>query len=100
MIRNLEDIWFDITAGDIVLKQRVDQQKNYDKTELVIIVGIDVYDMALTVHYTNYKTFCLNRTDEIKVRSYSEWDDEWSVLGHWKTMPTFRELLNAKRKEI
>lgn len=96
----LEDIWFDLTAGDLVLKQRMDPNGNYDKTELVIIVGIDVYDMVLTVHYTNYKDFnSYNSTEQLKVHTFSEWSDYWEVLGHWHCFPTFKELINAKRKE-
>ena len=96
----LGDIWGDLKAGDIVLKQEINSKGEYDKTQLVIIVGVDVWDMAMAVFYVNYKSFEPFSKEESKVEAFGEWMSYWNVLGHWKIMPTFKELLEAKRKEI
>jgi len=101
-MKTLENIWGDLKAGDIVLKQKVISEDMYDKTQLVVIVGLDVWDMAMVVYYTDYKDF--NSIAEIekqpKVYSFAEWMEYRNVLGHWHKMPTFKQLLKAKRKEI
>jgi hypothetical protein len=58
--KTLQDIWPDLTAGDIVLKQVQRRKDKYDKPELV---------------------------------------EYWNVLGHWKTMPNYRELRKAVKDQ-
>ena len=98
-IKTLEDIWGKLKPGDIVLKQTSSGKGKYEKTELVIIIGIDVWDMAMAVYYTDYKSFNPFSDKEPKIEGFGEWMQYWNVLGHWKTMPTFKQLLKAKRKE-
>ena len=99
-MKNLEDIWSKLNAGDIVLKQTINVDNEYDKPELVIIVGIDIWDMASVVYYTKYKDFnsFLDIEKEPKIYSFPEWSEYWNILGHWKTMPKFKQLLKAIRK--
>lgn len=96
----LIDIYKNLKAGDIVLKQVQYDKESYDKTELVIIVAVDIWDMAVAVYYVDYKDFNVYLTDRHpKVKAFGEWMSFWNVLGHWKKMPTFKQLLKAKRNE-
>lgn len=100
-MKHLEDIWNDLKAGDVVLKQVISGKDIYDKSQLVVIVGLDVWDMAMAVYYTDYKDFNLfsDMEKQPKIHSFGEWMEYWNVLGHWSQMPTFKQLLSAKRKE-
>lgn len=107
-MRTLENIWSNLTFGDIVLYQDVDGYL-FSVPKLVCIVGINVWDMAVAVYYVDYK--CFNQwlepqLDEplspkfkrIEINAFGEWSDYWHILGHWKTMPKFKNLLKAYRK--
>jgi hypothetical protein len=100
-MKNLLSIWKKLQPGDVVLKQVCKGEDVYDKTELVVIVAVDIWDMAVAVYYTNYKEFNLfsDMEKEPKINSFGEWQEYWNVLGHWKKMPTFKQLLKAKRSE-
>ena len=96
--KTLIDIWPNIRPGDIVLFQKRSSATDVSKPRLVIIVGIDIWDMAVSVSYTDYKMFPVSdMTVDVKIEYFGEWMEFWNVLGHWHTMPTFKELLNAYR---
>lgn len=97
-MKTLENIWTKIQAGDKVLMQVGDGNSNFTKPELVIIVGINIFDMAMAVHYTKYKNFNSFEKEDPKVYSFGEWMSYWHILGHWQTMPSFKNLLKAYRK--
>lgn len=99
-MKTLENIFGDLQPGDIVLKQYVDAEGKIEKPQLVIIIGIDMWDMASTVHFVNYKTWYgdLGRHGEPQLESFPEWMSSWRILGHWKTMPKFINLLKAYRR--
>jgi len=97
---SLIDIWKDLKAGDIVLKQTEFRKFQFDKAELVVIVGVDIWDMACAVYYVDYKDFeAWSTNKDPRIQSFGEWSEFWNVLGHWRQMPTFQELLKAKRRE-
>ena len=100
-MKNLSSIWPNIKPGNIVLFQHSPKEGVFKKPELVIIVGIDVWDMAMAVYYTNYKDFLDKdlKGGVPEVYSFAEWGEEWNVLGHWKTMPKYKNLLKAYRKK-
>lgn len=104
--KTLSDIWADIKPGDCVLFQKILATGKYEKPELVTIVGIDVWDLAMAVYYTDFKDFNPIRhqtEDDVisgppKVHGFGEWMTGWKILGHWRTVPKFRRLLKAYRK--
>ena len=103
-MRSLENIFTKIKPGDIVLKQTISSETQIEKPELVIIVGVDIWDMAYAVYYTNYKDFefiyLLQGKGNIpEVKGFGEWMEAWNILGHWKTMPKFKNLLKAYRRK-
>ncbi len=105
-MKTLIDIATEIKPGDIVLQQRILSDDEKFKPELVIIVGIDIWDQAFVVYYTRYKEFDIAvENGEIvsenpKVYSFAEWGECWMILGHWRSMPKFKNLLKAYRKSI
>lgn len=95
---SLDNIWGELKPGDIVLKQVADRD-TISKPQLVIIAGIGVWDMAMAVYYTDYKTFqSFDMDNEPKIEGFGEWMQYWVVLGHWTTMPDFKTLLAAYKK--
>ena len=103
-MKTLETIFNKIKPGDIILKQTVLSETNIEKPELVIIVGIDVWDMAYAVYYTDYKDFefitsLQDKDNIVQVYGFGEWMQAWNILGHWKTMPKFKNLLKAYRRK-
>ena len=107
MIRKLDDIYSSITAGDIILKQLIkgDGDGTIEIPELVIAVGVSVWDMALVVYYTQYKAFNVydlesNGGHEPEVLNHAEWSDAWHILGHWKQMPSVDEMKEAMLNKI
>lgn len=99
-IKNLCDIYSDLKAGDLVLYQLEDNTNNtISEPRMAIIVGVDVWDMALAVYYSDYKRFeCKNKGKWPEVQGFGEWMDFWRILGHWKSMPALSELKIAYRK--
>lgn len=104
--KTLIDIFGDVKAGDLVLYQRMDNWNNdvndfteVDKPQMAIIVGIDVWDMACAVYYTDYKDFDAYKNDRNwpEVKGFGEWTEYWNILGHWSSMPTLSELKQAYR---
>jgi hypothetical protein len=64
------------------------------------VVSVDIWDMAVAVHYTDYRDFyAYNLKESPKVKSFGEWVEYWNVLGHWKTMPNYRELRKAMKDQ-
>ena len=103
-MKTLGTIFNKLKPGDIVLKQLVTNEGKFRKPQLVIIVGVDVWDMAYVVYYTDYKDFeyiqSLQDVDGIvTIESFGEWMEAWNILGHWKTMPKFKNLLKAYRRK-
>lgn len=68
-----------------------------NKPTMAVIVGIDVWDMAVAVYYTEHTKFEAFDTGPLEVKSFGEWSDYWNVLGHWHTNPTLTELKAALR---
>jgi hypothetical protein len=105
-MKTILEIWGDIKPGDLILKQTSEGLADFNNPELVIVVGVDVWDMSMVVYYTNYKSFEFsthsknNNGNPPEVKAFSEWGQCWNILGHWKIMPNFKELLNARRKTI
>lgn len=101
-MKTLENIWTKIQAGDKVLMQKTVGKNDFTKPELIIIVSLDVWDMAMAVYYTKYKDFnnFNDRDNEPKIYSFGEWMEYWHILGHWKAMPNFNNLIKAYRKQI
>ncbi len=102
-MKTLQTIFNKLKPGDIVLKQLVTRELKFRKPQLVIIVGIDIWDMACVVHYTDYKDFefiqeLQNSDGAVVVESFGEWMEAWYILGHWKTMPKFTNLLKSYRR--
>lgn len=109
-VNGLISIWGDLKAGDLVLFQHMSEwtvEKGYSKITkptLAVIVGVDIWDMAVAVYYTQYKDFDAFKKDGIKcdatpeIKSFGEWGEYWNVLGHWNTMPNLSELMKAYRK--
>ena len=98
--KTLIDIFRHIKAGDTVLFQKQTGRNTFEKPELVIIVAIDVWDMACAVYYTRFKDFGkIDGMVDIKVHSFGEWMEFWNVLGHWRSVPKFKNLLKAYRKK-
>lgn len=105
-MKTLETIFNQIKFGDIVLMQEKTDKK-YSKPTLVCIVGVDIWDMATAVHYVDYKCFRQWQlpdeeaksftTKEMTVDSFGEWMSHWRILGHWNSMPDFKELLSSYR---
>lgn len=105
-LKTLENIFGDIKAGDLVLYQRMDKWNSdlndfteVDKPQMAIIVGIDIWDMACAVYYTDYKTFDAFKHEGKmpEIQGFGEWMKYWNILGHWSAMPTFTELKQSYR---
>ena len=117
-MKTLIDIFNKIKFGDIVLFQKIDDKGVYQKPKLVVIVAIDVWDMAAAVYYIDYKMFAKykwlpideyrNEEDkgkpqpipELEIQGFGEWMEYWNILGHWQKMPNFRNLIGAYRKQV
>jgi len=102
--------------GDIILFQEYKQQsydnenKRYDykvgKPKLVSYLKSEVCDQTIGFDYIEYKGDFFWEKSEKKRDMYPEntkgihveWDDYINILGYWKSMPTFRELLSVYRK--
>lgn len=59
-----------------------------------------VVDQTIGFDYLRYMKDC---NDDIPMESFwgshIEWDDYINILGHWKSRPSFKQLLKAYRKE-
>ena len=105
-MRTLTDIAGEIKPGNIILQQHILDNGEILNPELVVIVGIDIWDQAFVVYYTKYKEFDIvvsNQeivSNKPKVYEFVEWVEGWKILGHWRAMPKFRNLLKAYRKII
>ena len=100
-MKTLIDIWGKLQPGDKVLFQHCNDKGDYSNPQLAIIVGLDIWDQAVAVHFVDYKdfhVFYLKEWREPKVRDFGEWMEYWNVLGHWHMMPKFKNLLKAYRK--
>jgi hypothetical protein len=105
-MKTISDIFSNIKFGNVLLVQR-SLGNSYTKPELICVVGVDVWDMAMTIYYVNYKSFeqyCKNikKTGvlEPEIFTFPEWMDHMNVLGHWKGMPSFNLLLKSYRKQV
>lgn len=116
-MKTLENIWPKIKFGDIVLYQEIDDKGVYSKPKLVVIVAINVWDMAMAVYYIDYKMFAQYKwlsideyrdekdkgkpqpIPELKIQGFGEWMEYWNILGHWRCFPNFRRLISAYRKQ-
>ena len=101
-MKTLETIFNKLKPGDIVLKQTMESETEFCKPQLVIIVGIDIWDMACAVYYTDWKYFeypLLSNKSTPEVQGFGEWMEYWYILGHWKTMPKFVNLSKAYRRK-
>lgn len=106
-MKTLSDIWPNLQFGDILLVQRNCEKDFYYKPKLITVVGIDILDMAVGIDYINYKCFyqfnSINDNDKQKpmnseIKTFVEWTELLLILGHWKKMPKFKNLLKAYRK--
>lgn len=105
-MKTLTDIAWKIKPGDVILQQHILDDGKVLNPELVIIVGIDIWDQAFVVYYTKYKEFDIAISNQEivsnkpKVYEFAEWAEGWKILGYWKSMPKFRNLLKAYKKII
>lgn len=104
-MKTITDIFNKIKFGDILLVQESVNEK-YKQPKLICVVAVDVWDMACTIFYVDYKSFeqyFMNNKKldklEPEIIAFPEWGNSMNVLGHWKGMPDFKELLKTYRKQ-
>lgn len=109
-MKTLEHVWGDLNFGDILLVQEEDHEGNISEPKLITVVGIDVFDMAVAIDYVDYKSFnqynnilvhrkkTTRKPKEMKTEIFAEWTEYMYILGYWKKMPNFRNLLKSYRK--
>lgn len=105
-MKTLQDIYNKIKPGDIILMQET-KDGIPTKPVLIIVVGIDIWDMACAIYYTKYKDFDKITAKSIQdygdnapdVYDFGEWMEYWIILGHWHSMPKFKKLLKSYRNK-